>query len=491
MKGAPRNRRAGPVPAAGADAPGVAGTRLLPAALAAAAVMALLVRIPFLADSLWYDEIAAFVGYGLDGPWGAVTRYFSTANHVLASALEAVSAAVLGVDEVSLRLPSLLAGTGTVLATAALAREAGGARLAAVAAGLVALMPTAVLPATEARGYALVTLFAALSSACLLRAMRGARFGWAAYAAATALGTWSHLVFACLPAGHAAWLAWRAAAAARAGDGPGRGRALAGLGAVAAAAALAAVLYAPIASQVAGLRDDFRALDGNEPRLLGPEGLWMLLSLGGSWTWWASLAAAPLALAGAAAACGDARLRTALAVSLGGAAVALLFPTVLGSWMYARFLAFTVPGVAVLLAAGACALGARRAAAGWAAAALACAAWCGSLVAIGPRQQLREAVGIVARSRGPGDRCFAVGLPDDVHRWYADALGVEMPGSGPYGAGMAMHLADPAMRWCVLLYPRALAARRAELESAGFEVRARLPGWIDQGDGEVLVLRRR
>jgi hypothetical protein len=47
------------------------------------------------------------------------------------------------------------------------------------------------------------------------------------------------------------------------------------------------------------------------------------------------------------------------------------------------------------------------------------------------------------------------------------------------------------MRWCVLLYPRALAARRAELESAGFEVRARLPGWIDQGDGEVLVLRRR
>jgi mannosyltransferase len=470
--------------------PGDGRDRLLAAALAAA-VAAILVRAPFLSDSLWYDEIAAFAGYSLDGPWAAMSRYFSTANHVLASVLESICAEAFGVDEVSMRLPSLAAGVATVLAVALLGFEAGGTRLGSVAAGFAAVMPTAVLPSTEARGYALVTLFSALGSACLLRALRGARFGWAAYAAAMALGTWSHLVFACLPAGHAAFLGWRAWTAGRAGDRDDRRRALLGLAAVACAAAATTLLYAPVIGQILHLRAEFRALDGDEPTLLGPEGLWMLLSAGGSWTWWASLAALPLAVAGMAAAARDARLRTGLAVTLAGAAVALLFPTVLGSWMYARFLAFTVPGIAVLLAAGAVALGDRRRWLGWSAALVACTAWVASLATLGPRQQLREAVDAVVRERAPGERAFAVGLPDDVHRWYADLRKVEMPGSGPYGAGMAMHLNDPAMRWCVLLYPRALAERRAELEAAGFEVRARFPGWIDQGDGEVLVLRRR
>jgi len=475
----------------GARGQPTARDRLMLAAIAAAALAAILVRVPFLDDSLWYDEVAAFMGYSLDGPWGAMSRYFSQANHVLASVLEAASVQAFGADELSLRLPSLLAGIGTVLAVALLAREAGGMPLAAAAAALVAVMPVAVLPATEARGYALVTLFAGLSSACLLRGMRGARGAWPAYAAVTALGAWAHLVFACLPAGHAAWLAWHAVDAGRAGDAGARRRALSGLAAVAAAAGLAAALYAPILGQIMRLRDEFRALDGNEPTLLGPEGLAMLLSVGGSWCWWASLAALPLAAAGAVAAARHARLRKALLVSLAGVPVALLFPTVLGSWLYARFLAFAVPGIALLLASGALALGARRRALGWAAAVAAYAAWGASLAALGPRQQLREAVVLVAREAAPGERAFAVGLPDDVHAWYAAAAQVEMPGSGPYGAGLPMHLNNPSMRWCVLLYPRALADRRAQLEAAGFEVRASLPGWIDQGDGEVLVLRRR
>jgi hypothetical protein len=68
---------------------------------------------------------------------------------------------------------------------------------------------------------------------------------------------------------------------------------------------------------------------------------------------------------------------------------------------------------------------------------------------------------------------------------------MEMPGSGPYGAGVAMHLNNPSMRWCVLLYPRALADRRAALEAAGFAAVREFPGWIDHGDGAVVVLRRR
>jgi hypothetical protein len=195
--------------------------------------------------------------------------------------------------------------------------------------------------------------------------------------------------------------------------------------------------------------------------------------------------------AGAGAAIHDPRLRRALVLALGGALVAMAFPTVLGSWLYARFLAFTVPGVALLLGAGACALGRRAWWMGAAAAAGACGAWLASLGAIGPRQPLREAVDFVVRSRQPGESAFAVGLPDDVHRWYAGLAGVEMPGSGPYGRDLSSRLADPGMRWCVLLYPRALAAQRERLHDAGFEEARVLPGWIDQGDGAVVVLRRR
>ena len=458
-------------------------------------MLALLVRAPFLADSLWYDEIAAFAGYSMDGAWGAVGRYFSQANHVLASLLAWLSAEAFGVDEVSVRLPALVAGLATVPATAWLGREAGGARIGAAAAVALAVMPTAVLPSTEARGYALMMLFAALSSASLLCWLRsGARAAWWCCAASYALGTWSHLVFACVPAFHAAWLAWRWAGAWRAGAGRDRDacrRAASGLAAVVLGAAAALGLYAPILGQMLRLRAEFRALDGNEPSLIGPEGAWMLLSAGGSWTWWAALGSLPLAAAGAAAAMRDRTVRTALAVSLGGVLVALLFPTVLGSWLYARFIAFTAPGIAVMLAAGACALWTRARWAGAACSVVAMAAWAAALVAIGPRQQLREAVELVDRARQPGDRAFAVGLPDDVHAWYAAPKGLEMPGSGPYGRDIARHLADPSMRWCVLLYPRALADRRAELAAAGFEEVQRFDGWIDQGDGAVLVLRRR
>ncbi len=459
------------------------------AAVALASIAALLVRAPFLGDSLWYDEIAAFVGYSMDGPWGAVGRYFSQANHVLASLLAWMSAEAFGVDEVSVRLPSLLAGVAAVPAVAWLGREAAGRTAGIASAACAALMPTAVLPSTEARGYAMVVLFAALASAAMLAWLRrGARAAWWAYVAACALGTWAHLVFACVPAWHAAWLAWRTM---RSAPGEDRARCIRALAAVAAAAGAAGVLYAPILGQILALRNEFRALDGNEPTLVGPEGLWMLLSAGGSWTWWASLAALPLAAGGAAAAARDPDLRRALVLSLGGAVVAMLFPLVLGSWLYARFLAFTVPGVALLLGAGACWWWQWRRTAGIAAAAVAGTAWCAALAALGPRQQLREAVAFVAEHAVAGERAFAVGLPDDVHRWYAALKGVDMPGSGPYGRDVAAAMSDPSMHWCILLYPRALAERRAQLEGAGFAVERSYGGWIDHGDGAVLVLRRR
>ena len=217
----------------------------------------------------------------------------------------------------------------------------------------------------------------------------------------------------------------------------------------------------------------------------------MLLSIGGSWKVWASLAALPLVVAGAAAATRDARLRTALILSLGGTVLALAFPLFLGSWLYARFLAFTVPGIALLLAAGFLEINDRKPGAARVIALLVGSAWIASLATLGPRQQIREAVMYVASHRTPTEGAFAVGLPDDVHQWYAVPLRVDMPGSGPYGSALEERLRDPAAAWAVLFYPRTLTTAANQLRDAGFVEEARFPGWIDADGGEIIVLRRR
>lgn len=458
------------------------------AVMAVILLAAVAARAAFLSDGLWYDEIAAFLGYSLNGPWHAASTYFSTANHVLHSVLVAMSAGALGADELSLRLPSFLAGIGAVAAIAWLAREACGAGLVPWAAGAAALMPVAVLPATESRGYSMMMLFAALATAAFLRARRVGGAWWLAYALAAALGTWSHLVTICVPAFHGLWCV---VAAARAAGPDDRRRALAGAGAALLAGLLSAAFLAPVIPGIVALRDDFRALDGNEPSLLGPEGAGMLWSIGGTWWAWPSLVAMPLAVAGLRRAQQDRAYRQALVLSLGGVLVALAFPILLKSWLYARFLAFAVPGIALLLAGGALALGARRRALGLAAAVAACAAWGASLAALGPRQQLREATDLLAAAMKPGERAVAVGLPDDVHRWYALARGIDLPGCGAYGRDMLPAVEDRSVHWVMFLYPRAMPEALEALRARGFEERARLPGWIDWGGGEIVLLERR
>ncbi|MFM8697422.1 MAG: hypothetical protein ACKOF7_01940, partial [Phycisphaerales bacterium] len=427
------------------------------AVMAVILLAAVAARAAFLSDGLWYDEIAAFLGYSFNGPWHAASTYFSTANHVLHSVLVAMSAGALGADELSLRLPSFLAGIGAVAAIAWLAREACVAGLVPWAAGAAALMPVAVLPATESRGYSMMMLFAALATAAFLRARRAGGAWWLAYALAAALGTWSHLVTICVPAFHGLWCV---VAAARAAGPDDRRRALAGAGAALLAGLLSAAFLAPVIPGIVALRDDFRALDGNEPSLLGPEGAGMLWSIGGTWWAWPSLVAMPLAVAGLRRAQQDRAYRQALVLSLGGVLVALAFPILLKSWLYARFLAFAVPGIALLLGGGAQAIAARHRAAAAAACVVAVAAWLACLATLGPRQQLREATDLLASAMKPGERAVAVGLPDDVHRWYALARGIDLPGCGAYGRDMLPAVEDRSVHW-VMSSTRAPCPRRS------------------------------
>jgi hypothetical protein len=85
----------------------------------------------------------------------------------------------------------------------------------------------------------------------------------------------------------------------------------------------------------------------------------------------------------------------------------------------------------------------------------------------------------------------AVGLPDDVHRWYALARGIDLPGCGAYGRDMLPAVEDRSVHWVMFLYPRAMPEALGALRARGFEERTRLPGWIDWGGGEIVLLERR
>ena len=153
------------------------------AVLAGACLAACAVRVPLALQSLWYDEIASYLGYGIRGTGFALTRMYTQANHVLQTVLSAWCVDALGPTEWAMRLPCFLAGLATIPAAWMLGNEAGGPRLGRAAAVAAALMPIAALEATEARGYALMALFATLCNALFLRGLRTRGTGtWVLYA---------------------------------------------------------------------------------------------------------------------------------------------------------------------------------------------------------------------------------------------------------------------------------------------------------------------
>jgi hypothetical protein len=450
-----------------------------------AVALAAALRVPLLAESLWYDEIAAFLGYGLHGPGVALGNYYTQANHVFQSVLTSISAELLGASEFSLRLPSLLVGIAAVPAAWWLGREAGSAAAARGAALAMAVMPLAVLESTEARGYAFMAYYATLATASLLWARRiGHGAAWAEYAVVCALGGWSHLVTLCVPAFHGAWCM---AEAVGARDADARRTARHALAALAVAALLAAALYSPALPDMLAIRSEFKAADGNEPTLLSAQGTMMVEMLGGTWTWWASLASLPLLVAGIAAARKQRSLAVALCLAMGGVLVALLAP-LLNSWLYARFLTFMVPAVALTVGAGGALLVARWPRAGAALSGLAACTWVASLLLLPARQPLREAVDYIAQHRQPQDAAVAIGLPDEVQQFYAHAHQLSIPGTGAYGAHLGEALRAARPQWVLMLYPKSMPAQVHDaLRQSGYQAVARFPGWIDQGNGETAV----
>ena len=116
----------------------------------------LLVRAPRLTESLWYDEIVAWTSHTAGGPVAIMGSFAEPSNHIAHTLLTWCTVAAFEQSlgfEIALRLPALLFSLAALAAMYGLAREVTRTRPAAIAAGLTAVLPVAVLEAAAAPGY--------------------------------------------------------------------------------------------------------------------------------------------------------------------------------------------------------------------------------------------------------------------------------------------------------------------------------------------------
>ncbi|MBM4115040.1 MAG: hypothetical protein FJ252_04100 [Phycisphaerae bacterium] len=452
-------------------------------ALVAIVLVAALVRVDRAFESLWYDEIAAFMDYEQHGPGPIVATWFSPANHPLQSLLSWCSFTALGaVNELSLRLPSLLAALLTVVATWWMARPMAGVRGALIAAAGMAIAPAAVLGSVEARGYSIMMLSGALLTGLAWRAIERERsqqsslWCWIAYAIVAALGVWAHFTTVIVPVAHgviAVGLLLRGAV--RIG--------LRWLTALVLSAAFTLALLAPMLPWILERRAELAALDGDEPTLWSREGLAILGTWGGAWPWWPSIWGGALAAVGIVQAWRrDANGRFTTILIVLPFLLALLIPLA-GSWIYARFVSFALPGAALAWGIGLDRMLDRQRTDAILMAAVVAVGGLAVLANLPPKQPLRDLLAIAAREPGP---VIVVGLPDEVARFYAEPMGIDARYAQPYGADLASLLsATPGAR-VVILYPSAMPPSvQGALDSASLMRTHALPGWADWGAGAV------
>jgi Dolichyl-phosphate-mannose-protein mannosyltransferase len=180
------------------------------APVAAITLLALLLRLPGLDESVFGDELFTYEigtrpGFGdmLDGVSGPLEisppLYF----------VLAWICAKLGDPHTWIRVPALLAGVALVPAVYALGARTVGRTGALIGCGLVALSPFAIFYSTEARAYTLATLFVLLAALALLAATEhGGWRRWGLFALAACAALYSHYTAAFPLAAEVAWAAW-------------------------------------------------------------------------------------------------------------------------------------------------------------------------------------------------------------------------------------------------------------------------------------------
>jgi uncharacterized membrane protein len=172
-------------------------------------VAGLALRLVLVSQSVSADELATRAIAVQPTPGSAYDQFLSTENTPpLFYAIE-WALARLSDSAVVLRMPSLIAGMGTIFLVWLLGRRVFDWPAGLVGAGLIALSPFAAFYATEARAYALMMVCVVASTVVLLEAVeRGAPRWWVGYGALTAVALWSHYTAIFVIAAQALWAIW-------------------------------------------------------------------------------------------------------------------------------------------------------------------------------------------------------------------------------------------------------------------------------------------
>ncbi|HWB20179.1 MAG TPA: hypothetical protein VG711_07765, partial [Phycisphaerales bacterium] len=392
-------------------------------------LVGMLLRMTRLGESLWYDEVASWLSYGVNvhSPGPIVGNYFDPVNHIFHTLLSWASveafSETLGFD-LALRLPAFVFSVLTVVVMWGLGRstqepaaraqeeEVRGQRSAVsqeeragegrrsrrsslqlfsqgesgfvglIAAGLSAVLPVFVLEGAEARGYSQMMFFTALSTWMLVETWkRPCGWRWGVYVIANVLGVWSQFVTAFAAFGQTAWMTWRGVQCRE------WRRWWMGMTCLALAGILSVMVVSPVLPELRKEKEVFTSSRGDEPSVFGAEGQHALMQLGGAWYWWSALPGLVLVVAGVVGGRiqkpGDRRqeedrpspapakpgapspkgrgneatahrvsAREVGAMGLIGLLVFVAGISLAGSWMYARFVLFSLPGVVVVMASG-------------------------------------------------------------------------------------------------------------------------------------------
>jgi mannosyltransferase len=194
-------RTPGPAPVK-ADDPGRRALSQL-ACITAGAVMAVLGVLRLDWPGLWGDELAT---WGMSTVrWPEIWGQLSTFDVVIGPYYALIHAwtDLVGLSDMTLRIPSVIAMTGAAMVVAAVGNRLAGPRVGIVAGVLFAVLPTSSRFAQEARPYALATFMAALATLLLLRALdRPGAFRLAGYVLAIAALGLLHAVALAVLAAH-------------------------------------------------------------------------------------------------------------------------------------------------------------------------------------------------------------------------------------------------------------------------------------------------
>lgn len=172
-------------------------------------VLAFLLRLGLIRDSLLGDELILYDIVHERGLGAALHIVRETEKTPPLHFLLTWIGAHAFEPRLGVRLPSLLAGTTLVPLVYLIGVRTVGRTAALVGAAVIALQPYALFYGTEARAYAVVTAFTALSTLCLLRALESGRRGWwAGYGLAALAAAYTHYVAIFVLLTQVAWAAW-------------------------------------------------------------------------------------------------------------------------------------------------------------------------------------------------------------------------------------------------------------------------------------------